>query len=101
KLYAGRLQAISRDYADRGVAVVGVMSNSQDSLAEIAEFVRLHELSYPVLRDNRNRGPDAFGAERTPQVFVLDRQRAVRYAGRVDDQYVVGLIRDKPTTEDL
>lgn len=101
KLYAGRLQAIAHDYADRGVAVVGVMSNSQDSLADIAEFVRLHELSYPVLRDNRNRVADAFGAERTPQVFVLDRQRTVRYAGRVDDQYVVGLIRDKPTTEDL
>jgi peroxiredoxin len=101
KLYSRRLEQIATEYADRGVAVVGVMSNSQDSLAEIAAFVRRHELSYQVLKDRRNGVADAFGAERTPQVFVLDRERAVRYAGRVDDQYVIGIVRDKPTSEDL
>jgi peroxiredoxin len=101
KLYSRRLEQIATEYADRGVAVVGVMSNSQDSLAEIAAFVRRHELSYPVLKDRRNEVADALGAERTPQVFVLDRARTVRYAGRVDDQYVVGIVRDKPTQEDL
>ena len=32
KLYAGRLQTIADEYAERGVAVVAVMSNAQDSL---------------------------------------------------------------------
>ncbi len=101
KLYAGRLQKIADEYADRGVAVVAVISNVQDSLTEIAAYVRRHELSYPVLRDQRNAAADQFAAERTPTVFVLDRDRVVRYAGRVDDQYVVGIVRDKPTREDL
>jgi peroxiredoxin len=101
KLYAGRLQAIADEYADRGVVVVAVMSNVQDSLADIAAFVRQHKISYPVLKDRRNEVADQFGAERTPQVFLLDRKNAVRYAGRVDDQYLVGLVRDKPTHEDL
>jgi peroxiredoxin len=101
KLYAGRLQAIADEYAERGVTVVGVMSNKQDSLTEIAAFVRRHDLSYPVLRDRRNEIADMFGAQRTPQVFLLDRKRIVRYTGRVDDQYVVGIVRDKPTAEDL
>ena len=35
KLYAARLQTIANDFADRGVAVVGVMSNTQDSLPEV------------------------------------------------------------------
>jgi peroxiredoxin len=101
KLYAGRLQKIADDYAQRGVAVVAVMPNVQDSLAEIAAFVRNHNLSYPVLKDRRNEVADLFAAERTPQVFLLDRDRVVRYQGRIDDQYLVGIHRDKPAHEDL
>src|SRR5262245_9507356 len=50
KLYAARLQTIADDYSARGVAVVAVMSNSQDSLAKIAAFVRQYKLTYPVLK---------------------------------------------------
>src|SRR6476646_2788835 len=101
KLYAGRLQKIADDYAERGVAVVGIMSNVQDSLADIAAFVREHKIGYPVLKDRRNEVATMFAVERTPMVFLLDRQRVVRYQGRIDDQYLVGIIRDKPTHEDL
>ncbi|MEX2307488.1 MAG: redoxin domain-containing protein [Pirellulales bacterium] len=101
KLYAVRLQAITEEYAERGVAVLAVMANVQDSLTEIAAFVERHKITYPVLKDKRNKVADLFAAERTPQVFVLDRQRTVRYQGRVDDQYLVGIVRDKPTREDL
>src|SRR5438132_813850 len=48
KLYAGRLETIATKYADRGVAVVAVMSNVQDSLEEITSFTRRHEISYAV-----------------------------------------------------
>jgi peroxiredoxin len=101
KLYAGRLQAIADEYDERGVVVVAVMSNVQDSLTEIAAYLRRHELTYPVLKDRRNEVADLFGAERTPQVFLLDRERLVRYQGRIDDQYLVGRTRGKPTREDL
>ena len=101
KLYAGRLQTIADEYAERGVAVVAVMSNAQDSLAKIAAFVRQYKLTYPVLKDRRNEVADQFGAERTSQVFLLDRERTIRYRGRVDDQYLVGIVRDKPTRADL
>src|SRR3954463_9717595 len=101
KMYAGKLQKISDDYAKRGVAVVAVMSNVQDSLADIAAFVREHKLGYPVLKDRRNDVANMFAAERTPMVFLLDRQRVVRYQGRLDDQHLVGIIRDKPIHEDL
>jgi peroxiredoxin len=101
RLYAGRLQTIADRYADRGVAVVGIMPNTQDSLSKIAEFVRVHKLSYPVLKDRRNEVADLFGANRTPQVFLLDSSRAIRYQGRIDDQYLEGLPRDKATHEDL
>jgi len=101
KLYAGRLQAIADEYAARGLAVVAVMSNSQDSLSDITAFARQHELKFRVLKDRRNEAADQFGAERTPQVFLLDRERIVRYAGRIDDRYLVGIARDKAGREDL
>ncbi|TWT65901.1 thiol-disulfide oxidoreductase [Posidoniimonas polymericola] len=101
KLYGPRLQALADEYGPRGVRFVAVDSNSQDSLAEITAYVRRHEVQYPVLKDQANRVADQFGATRTPEVFVLDRSRRVRYQGRVDDQYVVGIQRDEPTREDL
>jgi peroxiredoxin len=101
KLYAGRLQTIADEYAVRGIAVLAVMSNAQDSLSDIAAFAKQHNLTYPLLKDRRHEVADQFGAERTPQVFLLDRERAIRYQGRVDDQYLVGVIRDKPTRADL
>lgn len=101
KLYAVRLQQIADDYAKQGVGVVAIMSNVQDSLADIAAFVRERKIDYPVLKDRRNEVANMFAAERTPQVFLLDRQRVVRYQGRIDDQNLVGIARDKPTREDL
>lgn len=101
KLYAVRLESIAQQYADRGVGIVAIDSNQQDSLAEITAYVHRHELSYPVLKDRGNEAADKFGAQRTPQVFLLDANRVVQYQGRVDDQYVVGIVRDAPTREDL
>lgn len=101
KLYAGRLQSIADEYAKRGVAVMIVMPNVQDSLEDIAAFVRQHSLAVPVLKDMRNQVADQFGAERTPQAFVLNRDRKICYRGRIDDQYLVGIVRNKPTREDL
>src|SRR5581483_764026 len=43
----------------------------------------------------------AFGAKRTPEVFLLDAGRAIRYHGRIDDQYGVGFRREAPTRRDL
>ena len=40
-----------------------------------------------MLKDNNNEIADRFGAVRTPEVFLLDKDRVVRYWGRIDDQY--------------
>ena len=101
KLYSVRLQEMSQQYANQKVAFIGVDSNVQDSLTEIGAFVRKHQLTYPLLKDLGHVVADRFQARRTPEVFVLDQQRIIRYRGRVDDQYVVGLVRDHADREDL
>ena len=44
---------------------------------------------------------DRFGAKRAPEAFILDEGRAIRYRGRIDDQYGVGSQRQTPTSRDL
>src|SRR5687767_8992105 len=48
KLYTRRLNEIARDYAPRGVAVLGINSNQHDQLRAISRFVREHELAFPL-----------------------------------------------------
>ncbi len=55
----------------------------------------------PLLKDAGNVLADRLGARRTPEVFVLDDKRAVRYHGRIDDQFSVGLQHDKASRRDL
>lgn len=101
KLYSKRLVELAEQYAEQGVGVLGINSNSQDSLTEIAAQVRVQEINFPMLKDAGSQVADSVGAERTPQVFLLDRQRVVRYCGRIDDQYGVGTIREEPQRRDL
>ncbi|MFO0946242.1 MAG: redoxin domain-containing protein [Planctomycetota bacterium] len=90
KLYVPRLVELAKTYADRGVAFLAVDSNQQDSIAELAAFARNYSLNFPLLKDPSNLVADQFGAERTPEVFVLDGKHVIRYRGRIDDQYGVG-----------
>lgn len=102
QLYAARLQQLSSELADQGVAVIALDANQQDNLTEIGAQVRRLELTFPVLKDLQNKIADQLGARRTPEAFVLDRDRIVRYHGRIDDQYAVGgKQRTAPTRTDL
>ncbi|ADG67389.1 Redoxin domain protein [Planctopirus limnophila DSM 3776] len=99
--YAKTLNLLAERFANRGVQFVGVNANPQDSLAEIQAQARRQKLSYPILKDIHQDWLKALGAERTPQVVVLDQNRVIRYSGRIDDQHGIGKSRPAPTREDL
>jgi peroxiredoxin len=101
RLYGPRLEQLAGDYQDTDVTFLGINANRQDSVTEIASYVRRHGISFPILKDTANKLADSLEAERTPEVFVLDQQRRVRYHGRIDDQYGVGFIREQVTRSDL
>ncbi len=102
KLYAPSLQRIADDYAKQGVSVIVLDANRHDSLTEMAAFARQAKLSVPVLKDLNNVIADRLGAQRTPEVFVIDQTGAVRYHGRIDDQHSIGgRSRPEPTRHDL
>jgi peroxiredoxin len=101
--YDDRIKAMHADYRDKGVALVAI--NPNDPLA-----VRLDELGYTDLTDSfedmKIRAKDRhyefpylhdgdtqktsheYGVLATPQVFIFDQERKLRYVGRIDDSDV-------------
>ena len=79
--------ATARTFADRGVAFVGINSNSEETHAE-DDFghmqVRMREHGFPwaYLRDQSQQTALAYGALRTPHFFVFDSDRKLVYTGR-------------------
>ncbi len=101
RAYGPRLAELAATYGTQSVKFVAINSNRQDSLAEMGAFARSSGIEFALLKDPDNKVADQFGASRTPEVFVLDKDQVVRYRGRIDDQYIVGRQRPKPTQEDL
>jgi peroxiredoxin len=93
RLYGPRLAELDQKYAAKGVQILGINSNRQDSITEIAAYGRTSNINFPILKDLNNKVADALGAVRTPEIFVLDGERVVRYHGRIDDQYGVGYLK--------
>lgn len=96
-LYYPNLVELSKKFGGQSVAFVAVNSNGQDTIAAVREQAKAHQVAFPVLKDAGNKVADAFGAQRTPEFFVLDEQRAVRYHGQIDDQYGYQARRQAPS----
>jgi peroxiredoxin len=96
QLYALRLVELAQEFEPRGAVFLGIAANTQDSLTDVAAFARKHKVPFPILLDPDQAVADRLGAERTPEVVVLDSQRVVRYRGRIDDQYDIGVETPMP-----
>jgi len=100
KLYTPRLEELKSEFEGKAT-FVGVNSNTQDSMTEMTAFVSKYKVTFPMLKDVGNEVADQLGAKRTPEVVVLDKDRVVRYRGRIDDQYGIGYAREEPKRRDL
>ena len=85
-----RLSAIATEFADKGVAVVAINSNDataspRDSFSAMVERVAKKGLAFVYAKDDTQEVARAFGAEKTPEVMLFDRDRRLAYRGAVDD----------------
>jgi peroxiredoxin len=100
-LYVPTLKALHEEYSGKGVQFLLINANVQDSFIEVSAHAQEREIPFPVLKDFNHAVADQFGATRTPEAFVLDAAGVIRYHGRIDDQYAVGIHREKPTRREL
>ena len=88
-----RMLDVARDYADRGVRFLAINSNDAerypaDSFEAMVERVESEgEWPHPYLHDESQEVARAWGAEKTPHVFVLDSELRLRYDGAPDADY--------------
>ena len=99
--YAPRLQGLADELADRGVVVIGIDSNLQDSSADVERFRRANNVRFPIGMDYDQKIAALLGATRTPEVVVLDSRRSIRYQGRIDDQFLPGIAKPRAEVSEL
>jgi len=102
QMYERRIAQLSEDYKDRGVSVVAIEPNDpnaitideldssdiSDSLEEMKVRAQYKHLRYPYLYDGEMQAvTNGYGPQATPHAFVFDRDRHLRYEGRVDNSY--------------
>jgi peroxiredoxin len=90
--YEDRLVAIQREYADRGVQLIAINSNDdrkypEDNFENMVRRAKAKGFNFPYLRDASQAVARAYGATHTPQLFVFDRERRLRYTGKIDDNW--------------
>jgi peroxiredoxin len=101
--YEDRLIKLHADYKDKGVALVVISPNDpkavrldelgytdlSDSFEEMKIRARQRKFSFPYLYDGETQKTSlAYGVLATPQVFIFDGARKLRYVGRIDDSDV-------------
>jgi glutathione peroxidase-family protein len=85
--YEDRLIDFTKDYMDKGVKVVGLCVNDLDSdrLPQIKSYMKEKKSNYVYGYDETQEIGHNYGATNTPQFFVLDNTRTIRYMGQMDD----------------
>ena len=90
--YEDRMIAFQKEYADKDVQLVAINSNDSknypdDSYEKMIERAKNRKFNFFYLRDEDQSVANAFGATHTPQFFIFDSKRALRYSGKMDDNW--------------
>lgn len=100
QLYEGRIQKLIDDYRPKGVAAVAIQPNDpkaillselgytdvSDSFEEMKIRAAYRHFDFPYLYDGDTQSvANAYGPIATPHVFIFDKDRKLRYEGRIDD----------------
>jgi peroxiredoxin len=108
--YEGRIKKLATDYKNKGVALVAISPNDpkavrldelgysdiSDSLEEMKIRAKDMGFNFPYLYDgDKQKVSRDYGPLSTPHVFIFDRQRRLRYVGRIDDSQKPKLVKTR------
>jgi peroxiredoxin len=110
QLYETRIKKLVDDFQGRGVAFVAIEPNDpqairlselgytdvSDSLDEMKIRAEYRHFNFPYLYDGDTQAVSrAYGPKATPHIFIFDRERKLRYEGRVDDSQRASLVKSQ------
>lgn len=100
QLYEDRIKALEHDYGNKGLKVVAIQPNGpvamaprelnysdlDDSFESMIQHAEYRHFSFPYLYDGDTQEVAAkFGPKVTPHIFIFDKERKLRFEGRIDD----------------
>jgi thiol-disulfide isomerase/thioredoxin len=100
QLYESRIKQLAADYKDRGVTLVAIEPNNPnavrldemgytdvgDSFDDMKTRAGYRKFNFPYLYDGETQKVShAYGPSATPHLFIFDKDRKLRYEGRVDN----------------
>jgi len=114
--YEDRIKQLVTDYASKGVAVVAISPNDPlsvrldemgytdlgDSFEDMKIRAKDKQFNFPYLYDGENSQLSMkYGPQATPHVFIFDKERVLRYTGRIDDGEKPGSAKTHDTRDAL
>jgi peroxiredoxin len=100
QLYEERMMKMADDYRTKGVQFVAIQPNAvsaitqhelnftdvDDSLESMVIHAKFKKFNFPYLYDGDTQlVAHQYGPKNTPHIFVFDKERKLRYEGRIDD----------------
>ena len=90
--YEDRIIALQKEFEKNGVQIVAINSNDDvkypdDSFEEMKKRASDKKFNFPYLRDETQEVAKAYGASHTPQIFLFDENRELKYEGKIDDNW--------------
>jgi len=90
--YEQRIISIQKEFSEKGVQIVAINSNEdknypEDSFDQMIKRSNEKQFNFPYLRDETQEVAKAYGATHTPEIFLFDQERKLRYHGKIDDNW--------------
>ncbi len=87
-----RFSEFQNKYKSRNVQLAGISSNDtenypEDSFENMKLFYSEHKMNFPYLFDESQDIAKKYKAVCTPDIFVYDKNRILKYRGRFDDNW--------------
>ena len=85
-----RYVSITESYSPKGIGVIAVNSNASrfdghESRDEMARHARDKKYNFPYVQDPGSKLAKAFGATKTPHIYLFDNKGMLVYRGAIDD----------------
>ena len=99
--YNERMEKLAQDYQSKGINVIGINSNSTEPASEVKSHAAEKHLTFAILKDDGNKIADRFGANHTPEAYVIDASGKLVYHGRIDNSQKIEAITSNDLREAL
>jgi peroxiredoxin len=110
QLYETRIKKLVDDFQSKSVAFVAIQPNDplairlselgytdvSDNFEEMKIRAAYRNFNFPYLNDGDTQAVSrAYGPKATPHIFIFDKDRKLRYEGRVDDSQRASLVKSQ------